>query len=183
LPLPLHAHSAVVQRSRASGRGGGRHAAPPELRLHLAGVRSGSRSPVAGVALRRGAPGDLAASSRARTGAGSPEASGCAGFACGAGRGFTQGWFGRCAEFVLSVGSASLHAGRHARLRLVRPRGSGGTPSLRPRSAALGLPNKALQLTAGVRGMQPWLPAAAGSGAGRAVGGRPVVRWGTAGGS
>ena len=45
------------------------------------------------------------------------------------------------------------------------------------------LPNKALQLAAGVGGVQRWLPAAAGSVAGRAVGGRTVVRWGTAGGS
>jgi hypothetical protein len=72
-----------------------------------------------------------------------------------------------------------------------------GTPRLRPGgfggqaaggavgliARRWGLPNKALQLTAGVRGVRGRLPAAAGCGAGRADGGRTVVRWGTAGGS
>jgi hypothetical protein len=50
-------------------------------------------------------------------------------------------------------------------------------------SVAMPPPNKALQLTAGIGAVQRWLPAAVGCGAGRAVGGRTVVRWGTAGGS
>jgi hypothetical protein len=45
------------------------------------------------------------------------------------------------------------------------------------------LPNQALQLTAGVRGVRARLPAAAGSGAGRAVGGRMYPGCHTAGGS
>jgi hypothetical protein len=96
------------------------------------------------------------------------------------------GWFTQGGRVVCEAGACSW-------LRIASRRG--GTPRLRGLEAAgcakgafliarrLGLPNKALQLTAGGRGMQPGLPAAAGSGAGRAVGGRTMVRWGTAGGS
>jgi len=55
---------------------------------------------------------------------------------------------------------------------------AGGLPAWR-----WGLPNQALQLAAGVRGVRARLPAAAGSGAGRAVGGRMYPGCHTAGGS
>jgi hypothetical protein len=63
----------------------------------------------------------------------------------------------------------------------------GGTPSCtafsRVERLEPWLPNERLQLTARVRGVLGWRPAAARSVAGRAVGGRAILGWFAAGGS